>query len=156
MNSTASLGPPTLSSGAIFSNGSSLWLYGGCSYRASSLAFIPPNDIWRYDIADGRWTRSYPTGDPVQRLCRGMSVQVYQSKAFYLGGQVDPYSDPSLYALDNSSPYLVEGILTFDESNQNFRNASSARLNQAGTTISGFLTFMGSLGSEGTYIKLSE
>lgn len=139
--------------GAIFSNGSSLLLYGGYVDKPSSLAAIPPNDVWRYAIADGHWAKSYAKGDPVQRMCHGRSAQVGQSRAFYLGGQVDSWSIPSLYAVDNPSPYMVQGLLIFNESLESFHNTSSIGLNEAGTTARGFLVSIESLGGEGTFGK---
>lgn len=152
LNSTESPGPPTLMGGAIFSNGSSLWLYGGYVLAPSSLAAIPPNDIWRYDIADGNWAKSYTTGDPVQRMCLGRSAQVGLSRTYYLGGQVDRGSIPSLYAVNNPSDYMVQGLLIFNEDLESFHNTSSVGLNEAGTTILGFLVSIGSLGGEGVLV----
>ncbi|KAL8998001.1 MAG: hypothetical protein Q9169_002841 [Polycauliona sp. 2 TL-2023] len=81
-----------------------------------------------------------------------MSIQGHQSKAFHLGGQKDPFSDASCFAQDNPKPYFVQGLLAFEERDESFRNLSSAGLNQAGTLLMGFVSFVGPIGSQGTLV----
>ncbi|KAL8776023.1 MAG: hypothetical protein Q9213_008406, partial [Squamulea squamosa] len=148
-----SYGPPSLNDGAIFSNGSSLWLYGGSVSRAGPpLPAIPPDDIWRYDFATFKWSLSARNGDPIQRLTKGAYLQTDGSKGFYLAGQKDPFSDISFHVNDGAEPYMVEGLLIFDEVSETFHNASTAGMNRLGTMINGFISFIPSLGSEGLLI----
>ncbi len=152
-NTTASKpGPPSLNNGAIFSNGSSLWLYGGARNNLPSRTddSIPPNGIWRYDIAAGQWSQPSPGGDPVQRLYRGTFTQAGSSTAFYLGGIKSPRGDASFYAELDAQDYLVQGLIAFDESMQRFSNVSTTGLNLHGTANDGFLTCIETLGTKGT------
>ncbi|KAL8761220.1 MAG: hypothetical protein Q9184_002652 [Pyrenodesmia sp. 2 TL-2023] len=152
-NTTASKpGPPSLNDGAIFSNGSSLWLYGGVrtSLRVGPPTPIPPNGIWRYDIAAGQWSQPFAGGDPVQRLFRGSFTQAGSSTAFYLGGAKSPLSDAVFNGQSGATPYLVQGLLVFDENKQSFSNVSTTGLNLHGTVKEGFLTCIEALGTQGT------
>ncbi|KAL8736918.1 MAG: hypothetical protein Q9181_002214 [Wetmoreana brouardii] len=152
--SVSETGPPSLNDGAIFSNGSSLWLYGGAvSLAPKDLPAIPPNGIWRYDIAAGQWSQPSTGGDPTQRLFRGRSIQAGNTGAFYLGGAKSPRSDVVFHAeTDNKSSYLVQGLLAFNEYEQTFNNISTAGLNQYGTVIDGFFSYIKALGNQGVLV----
>ena len=73
--------------------------------------------------------------------------------AYYLGGAKAPGSDPAFNAQQDVEPYMVQGLLTFDESNQNFRNSSTVGLNQDNTVADGFLSNIESLGNHGILIS---
>ncbi|KAL8731579.1 MAG: hypothetical protein Q9181_004244 [Wetmoreana brouardii] len=147
-------GPPSLNDGAIFSNGSSLWIYGGVVSQAlRNLPAIPPNGIWRYDIAAGQWSQPSTGGDPTQRLLRGRSIQAGNTGAFYLGGAKSPLSDVVFHAeTDNTNSYLVRGLLAFNEYEQTFNNISTTGLNQYGTVTDGFLSYIKVLGNKGVLV----
>lgn len=149
-------GPPSLNDGAIFSNGSSLWLYGGAVSNAgaekgmiSKSPPIPPADIWRYDFVSSNWTRDSFSGEPIQRLIKGQYVQASSSRAYFLGGVKDPLSDSAFHATSNPKPYAVKGLLVFDESDQKLQNVSTAGMNEAETLFGGFLTFIPHVGGKG-------
>ncbi|KAL8839080.1 MAG: hypothetical protein Q9170_001862 [Blastenia crenularia] len=146
-------GPPSLNDGAIFSNGSSFWLYGGSvSEVPRPQPPIPPNGIWRYDLSSGQWSQPPTGGDPVQRLVQGIPVQASGSKSFNLGGFKSPLSDAVFNAQPDSMQYPVQGLLVFDENEQGFSNVSTTDLNQAGTLVGGFLSSIDTLGNRGVLV----
>ncbi|KAL8883904.1 MAG: hypothetical protein Q9192_006972 [Flavoplaca navasiana] len=152
-------GPPSLNAGAIFSNGSSLWLYGGAVGATptakgmnSKAPPIPPADIWRYDFVSSDWTRDFFSGEPIQRLIRGQYVQASSSRAYFLGGVKDPRSDSAFFAESNPRAYAVQGLLVFDESDQKLQNVSTAGMNEAGTMYNGFLSFVPYVGGKGLLV----
>ncbi|KAI4218187.1 MAG: hypothetical protein L6R36_009085 [Xanthoria steineri] len=150
---TLATSPPSLNSGAIFSNGSSLWLYGGSINRLPNASQeVPPNGIWRYDLGSSDWSRAAPSGEPVQRLVKGSNIDASLSRAYYLGGTKDPYSDPAFLSTRDAEPYAVQGLLTFDKFNQSFQNVSTVGMNNAGTMIFGFMTSISSIGSQGVLV----
>ncbi|KAL9013753.1 MAG: hypothetical protein Q9173_001566 [Seirophora scorigena] len=140
-------GPPSLNNGAIFANATSLWLYGGgVSLAPKRLPPTPPNGIWRYDIAAGEWTQPFASGDPVRRQSLGMSTNLGNSKAIYLGGA----RTAVLTASGDWDPaYLTQGLLVFDGYQESFSNVSTTGLNLYGTVASGFLSFIESVGDQG-------
>ncbi|KAL9628740.1 MAG: hypothetical protein Q9204_005696 [Flavoplaca sp. TL-2023a] len=146
--------PPSLNDGAIFSNGTSLWLYGGSVSVADpgNIPPIPPNGIWRYDLTSSNWSRSLASGQPVQRLVSGPYTKASNSRTFYLGGQKSAWSDPATGGAEAGSPYAVGGLLIFDEFSQQFQNVSTEGMNTAGTMFAGFLTFIPSFGIQGYQI----
>ncbi|KAL9591761.1 MAG: hypothetical protein Q9179_007398, partial [Wetmoreana sp. 5 TL-2023] len=152
--SVSAPGPPSLNDGAIFSNGSSLWLYGGVVSQApKNEPVIPPNGIWRYDIAASQWSQPSAGGDPVQRLFRGTSIQAGNSGAFYLGGAKSPLGDAVFHAeKDAKDQYLVQGLLKFDEYKQTFNNISTIGLNQKGTVSDSYLSYIKAFGSQGVLV----
>lgn len=79
----------------------------------------------------------------------GSNIDASLSKAYYLGGIKDPFSDPAFLSTGVNDGYAVEGLLTFDKSNQNFQNVSTVGMNNAGTMFFGFLTSISSIGSQG-------
>ena len=116
-------------------------------------ALPPPNAVYRYVISEGQWTKVNPSGDPVQRVLIGMSAQSSTtSKGYYLGGAITPLSNPSFYAEANSAPYMIEGLVTFDEGSTTFKNSSTSRMNPDGTVAEGYLALIESLGSQGVLI----
>ncbi|KAL8993663.1 MAG: hypothetical protein Q9169_006174 [Polycauliona sp. 2 TL-2023] len=123
---TLATSPPTMNDGALFSNGSSLWLYGG---KVTSLPGpkppIPPNAIWRYDLGSGTWSQSPSRGQPIQRLVDGTYLQTNTSQALYLGGFKARRSDASYNALRDSENYAVQGLLVFDQMDGTIRNDST-------------------------------
>ena len=154
-NTTASLpGPPTLNDGAIFSEGSHLWLYGGAiSLALQPVPPIPPNGIWKYDLVREQWSQGSTGGIPVQRLHLGITAQSTDSKAYYLGGAKGPKSDAAFNAEPDAEAYLVGSLLTFDEQSESFRNSSTKGLNEYGTVADGFLNLIESLGKGGVLIS---
>ena len=117
---------------------------------------IPPtNAVYQYNIGEAQWTQTNPGGDPVQRVLIGMSAQS-SSKAvgYYLGGAITPLSNPSFYAETNSTPYMVEGLVTFNEGSATFKNSSTSQMNADGTIAEGYLALIESLGSQGVLIAL--
>ena len=113
----------------------------------------PPNAVYRYNIGESQWAQINPGGDPVQRVLIGMSVQSSTaSVGYYLGGAITPLSNPSFYAETNSTPYMVEGLVTFNERSATFKNSSTSQMNPDGTIAEGYLALIESLGSEGVLL----
>lgn len=112
-----------------------------------------PNAIYQYNINESQWAQMNPGGDPVQRVLIGMSAQSSTtSVGYYLGGAITPLSDPSFYAETNSRPYMVEGLVSFNERSATLKNSSTSQMNADGTVAGGFLALIESLGSEGVLI----
>ena len=146
-------GPQTLNDGTLFSDNSSLFLYGGALSNAPGAPSVPPpNGVWRYDIEKASWSNITTRGDAVQRLHLGMSAQSSTGEAYYLGGAKTPKSDAAFLELPGSTPYMIEGLLSFNESSLAFRNHSSAGLNDHGTVAGGFLVLIQSLGRKGVLV----
>lgn len=145
---------PSLNDGSMFSDKTSLYLFGGAISMAPGAPGIPPpNAIYQYNIGGSQWTQMNPGGDPVQRVLIGMSAQSSTtSVGYYLGGAITPLSNPSFYAETNSTPYMIEGLLTFDEESATLKNSSTSQMNPDGTIAEGYLVLIESLGSEGVLI----
>lgn len=145
---------PSLNDGCMFSDNASLYLFGGAISMAPGAPGIPPpNAIYQYNLGDGQWTQMNPGGDPVQRVLIGMSAQSSKTSAgYYLGGAITPLSNPSFYAETNSTPYMIEGLVTFNEASATLKNSSTSQMNPDGTVAEGHLALIESLGSEGVLI----
>ena len=82
-----------------------------------------------------------------------MSVQSSTTAVgYYLGGAVTPLSNPAFDAQTNSTSYLVEGLVTFNERSATFKNSSTSQMNEDGTVAEGYLALIESLGSQGVLI----
>lgn len=138
----------------MFSDNTSLYLFGGAISIAPGAPGIPqPNAIYQYNINESQWAQMNPGGDPVQRVLIGMSAQSSTTAVgYYLGGAITPLSDPSFYAETNSRPYMVEGLVSFNERSATLKNSSTSQMNADGTVAGGFLALIESLGSEGVLI----
>ena len=112
----------------------------------------PPNGIWQYDIAKDQWSNITTRGDPVERIHLGSYVQSSTGEGYYLGGARTPKSDEAFLALPGAMPYMVGGLLSFNESSLTIQNSSSSGLNDAGTEASGFLVLIESLGQNGVLV----
>ncbi|KAL6717932.1 hypothetical protein ACLMJK_004017 [Lecanora helva] len=147
--------PPTLNDGSMFATKSGLFLFGGAlSAAPGAPAVPPPNALWQYDFSNDNWTSITPSGDPVQRIHWGTSVQaVNSSNGYFLGGAITPKSDPAFNALSGAEPYQVQGLITLNEDTVHYTNSSTTGLNLDGTTLGGFLTLIESLGSAGVLIS---
>ena len=111
------------------------------------------NAIYQYNLSEGQWSQMNPGGDPVQRVLIGMSAQSSRGPVgYYLGGAVTPLSNPSFYAETNSTPYMVKGLVTFNEGSATFENSSTSNMNAEGTIAEGYLALIESLGSHGVLI----
>ena len=145
---------PSLNDGSLFSDGGSLYLFGGAISMAPGAPGIPStNAVYQYNIEEAQWAQLNPGGDPVQRILIGMSVQSSRnSVGYYLGGAITPLSNPSFYAETNSTPYMVEGLVTFNEGSLTFKNSSTSSMNPDGTIAEGYLALIESLGSQGVLI----
>ena len=116
-------------------------------------AIPPASAIYQYSLSHGLWTELDPGGGLVQRVLIGMSVQGSTTAVgYYLGGAVTPLSNPSFYAQANSTPYMVQGLLAFDEGSMTFKNSSTSQMNTDGTVAEGYLALIESLGSQGVLI----
>lgn len=151
---TVASSAPSLNDGSMFSDNTSLYLFGGAISMAPGAPGIPqPNAIYQYNINESQWAQMNPGGDPVQRVLIGMSAQSSTtSVGYYLGGAITPLSDPSFYAETNSRPYMVEGLVSFNERSATLKNSSTSQMNADGTVAGGFLALIESLGSEGVLI----
>ncbi|KAL8849616.1 MAG: hypothetical protein Q9221_005383 [Calogaya cf. arnoldii] len=152
----------------MFSNGSSLWLYGGAvtggpgpslwlydgkvANESETQPPIPSNDIWRYDLESSDWSRMPTRGEPIQRLVQGAYLQTRMSKGFYLGGIKTGLSDASYFAHNNPKDYPVQGLLVFDETDETIHNASTVGMNKGGTFFTGFAVHIPSIGNQGVLI----
>ncbi|KAL9595979.1 MAG: hypothetical protein Q9219_006102 [cf. Caloplaca sp. 3 TL-2023] len=144
--------PPSLNKGAIFSNGSSLWLYGGyLSKKSPEYSRMPTNGIWRYDIATDQWTQPPVKDDNIQRLFGGTTVQAGNLNAFYLGG-VTPDNSSTETPVTDPKGYQARGLLAFDESEQSFSNISTVTMNTFGTVEYGYLSYIEFFGSKGVLV----
>ena len=151
--STSGLNPPCLNDGSIFSNNSSLYLYGGATSKAPGASEVPPpNGVWQYDIQKARWSNIATHGDQVQRIHLGMTVQSTSGTAYYLGGVKTPNSDAAFAALPGAMPYMVQGLLSFNESSPSFRNESTVSANDHGTVAGGNMVLIESLGRQGVLV----
>jgi hypothetical protein len=81
-----------------------------------------------------------------------MSVQSSKGEAYYLGGAKTPESDPAFLELPGATPYMVQGLLSFNESSVTFQNKSSSGMNRHGTAAGGFLTLIEPLGEKGVLV----
>ena len=116
-------------------------------------AIPPANAIYQYSLGHGQWTHLDPGDGLAQRVLIGMSVQSSRTAAgYYLGGAVTPLSNPSFYAQTNSTPYMVQGLLAFNEGSMTFKNSSTSQMNMDGTVAEGCLALIESLGSQGVLI----
>ena len=115
---------------------------------------IPPtNAVYQYSLGEGQWTQLNAGGGFVQRVLIGMSAQSSSAPVgYYVGGAVTPLSNPSFFAQTNSTPYMVEGLITFDETSLTFKNSSTSQMNADGTVAEGYLALIESLGSQGALI----
>ena len=112
----------------------------------------PPNGIWQYNIARDQWSQVATRGDPVERIHIGSYAQSSTGEGYYLGGAKTPESDAAFLALPGATPYMVEGLLSFNESSLTIQNSSSSGLNDAGTEAGGFLVLIESLGQNGVLV----
>ncbi|KAL8824189.1 MAG: hypothetical protein Q9191_005232 [Dirinaria sp. TL-2023a] len=150
--------PPTLNDGTIFSDGSSLYLFGGGISVANPPVInapksTPTNGVWQYEFGSGQWNMATLSGDAVQRMTLGMSVQSSSHPTgYYLGGVKLPAADPYFWTVPGATPYMDQGLLTFDESSVNFQNDSTTGLNDFGTLAEGFLALIESVGSKGVLV----
>lgn len=145
--------PPILNDGSIFSDSSSLYFFGGAlSLAPGAPSTPPPNALWQYDIQKRKWNKAALGGEPVERIHIGSNVQSSKLQGYYLGGAITPRSDAAFLALDRATPYMVEGLLEFNESSIAFSNVSTNGLNDQGTVAAGFLSLIESLGDEGVLV----
>lgn len=112
----------------------------------------PPNALWQYDIDKRKWEKAALGGDPVERIHIGSGVQSSKPQGYYLGGVFAPNSDAAFDALDNATPYMVGGLLEFNETTVEFNNVSTTGLDAEGTAGGGFLNLIESLGDEGVLV----
>ena len=145
---------PSLNDGSMFSDNSSLYLFGGAISMAPGAPGIPPpNAIYQYNIGESQWTQMNLGGEPVQRVLIGMSAQSSTtSVGYYVGGAITPLSSPSFYAETNPTPYLIEGLVTFNEGFSTLKNSSTSQMSPDGTVAEGFLALIESLGSQGILV----
>lgn len=153
-NITGSSSAPSLNDGAIFSNDSRLYLFGGAvANNSGPHPSPPPNSVWQYDIDADEWSKAAPKGDSVQRIIMGNTIQSSNSQAYYLGGMINPRSNTAFLAIPFALPYLVQGSLEFDVAAVQFTNVSTSGLDSEGTVAEGFLGLIESLGDEGVLIS---
>ena len=131
-----------------------MYLFGGALSAAPGAPTVPPpNGIWQFNFNDSKWIPVVPSGDPVQRIHWGQTAQALNnSLAYFLGGAITPKSDPSFNALPGAVPYMVQGLVTINETNVSLTNSSTIGLNSDGTTIGGFMTLIETLGSVGVIV----
>ena len=149
--------PPTMNDGSMFADNSSLYLYGGgisVAYPAiGAPTALPPDGVWQYDLGSGQWSMAALSGVPVNRSIIGMSLQSFSSSvAYYLGGVKEPASDPYFWILPGATPYMDQGLLSFEEGSLTFQNFSTSGINEYGTAAAGFMTLIESIGTYGVLI----
>ena len=146
-----------MNDGSIFASNASLYLFGGgisvANPATGAPTTLPPNGVWQYEMSSSKWSMAVLGGSPVQRMVGGANVQsTSTSVAYYLGGAHAPASDPLFWTLPGATPYLDQGLLSFDETSASFQNDSSSGLNQFGTAAGGFLNLIESLGTHGILV----
>ena len=148
---------PTMNDGSIFASNETLYLFAGgisVAYPAvDAPTALPPNGVWQYDMSSSQWSRAILGGSSPQRMVSGMSTQSSLNPvAYYLGGAHAPSSDPYFWTLPGATPYLDQGLLSFDETSTSFQNASTSGLNLHGTAAGGFLNLIESVGTHGVLV----
>ena len=81
-----------------------------------------------------------------------MTVRSTSGTAYYLGGAKAPNSDAAFAALPRAMPYMVQGLLSFNESSPSFRNESTVSANDHGTMAGGSMVLIESLGRQGVLV----
>lgn len=122
---------------------------------ANAPAVPPANGVWQYTsrLNNGPWAQASIGGEPVQRIHLGSSMQsTTRSIGYYLGGAITPRSDASFNAVPNAMPYMVEGLVTFNETSIDLQNSSTAGLDQDSTAAAGFAALIETLGSAGVLV----
>lgn len=113
----------------------------------------PPDGIWQYHLINSQWSQATPGGDPMQRVLIRMAGQSSSSSVGYcLGDAVTPLSNPSFFAQANSTPYMIEGLVTFNEDSMFLTNSSTSQMNVDGPVAECFLALIESVGSQGVLI----
>lgn len=148
---------PTLNDGSIFADAANLYLFGGgisvANPAVGAPTTLPPNAVWQYDVSSNQWSMAILGGIPAQRMVRGMSAQSTSSPvAYYLGGAHAPSSDPYFWTVPGATPYLDQGLLSFDETSTRFQNFSTSGLSRYGTAAGGFLNLIESIGTHGVLV----
>ena len=150
---------PTLNDGQIFATNGSLYLYGGgisvANPAIGAPTMLPPNGVWQYNFDSSLWNAMIPSpgSSPVQRMVIGMSAQTTSSStAYYLGGAHAPAGDPDFWTVPGATPYLDQGLLSFDGASQSFQNLSTSGLNQYETAAGGFMNLIESIGTHGVLV----
>ena len=146
-----------MNDGSMFTDNSSLYLYGGgisVAYPAiGAPTVLPPDGVWQYDLGSGQWSMAALSGVPVNRSVIGVTAQSSSSPvAYHLGGVKEPASDPYFWTLPDATPYMDQGLLAFEEGSLTFRNYSTSDLNQYGTAAAGFMALIESIGSHGVLV----
>ncbi|KAH1913816.1 hypothetical protein KXW47_004866 [Aspergillus fumigatus] len=144
--------PPYLNEGASFSNGESLFFYGGYSSGWGGPP-IPPLATWKYDIANNNWTRDGFWGVPLVRLTQGGAVQSsVDKKAYYLSGTLNPAGNPVFYGTPGADTYMTPGLITLDMNTLEWTNASTTDMDTFGTIGDGYMSLIESVGDQGLIV----
>ena len=152
-NTNAAMDPPTLNDGAMWSDGSSLLLFGGALSRARGASpVIPPQGTWKYDILQDAWTNQGFNGARMQRIHLGVTAQSSTNEGYYLGGAITPASDPLFNSIPGAQPYMVSGLVTLQEDDLSFNNLSTVGMNSYNTMTAGYMVLIESLGESGILV----
>ena len=153
---------PTMNDGQIFATDESLFLFGGgisvANPAVGAPTTLPPNGVWQYNFNSSQWVMAITDGStagsvPVQRMVIGMSARgASSSKTYYLGGAHAPAGDPYFWTVPGATPYLDQGLLSFDGAIPSFGNFSTSGLNQYGTAAGGFMNLIESVGTQGILV----
>lgn len=146
--------PPSLDEGASFSDGPSLYFWGGYINSHGGPPHPPPHTAWKYDIQSDHWSNSVFTGASLQaRLIEGAAAQsTAHKKAYYLDGLVVPEANENLFNTDGAGEYSVNGLLVLDQETQKWSNKSTSDLNEYGTINDGFLNLSEKVGDQGILV----
>ncbi|KJK61802.1 Kelch motif [Aspergillus parasiticus SU-1] len=139
-----------LDEGAAWSDGDNLFFYGGYVSGVNGPS-VPPLGTWKYNIASNEWDHSGFSGAALVRLCQGGAVQS-SSKAYYLGGSLNPGGNPSFAGTAGADVYMDPGLITLDMDKQEWTNASTADMNEWGTIGDGYTSLLESAGDEGVIV----
>ena len=107
--------PPMMNDGSMFTDNSSVYLYGGgisVAYPAIGAPIVlPPGGVWQYDIGSGKWSMAALSRVSVNGSIIGMSAQISSSPiAYYLSGVKEPASDLHIWTLPGATPYMDQGL----------------------------------------------
>jgi hypothetical protein len=99
----------TFNDAALFSDGTTLYFFGGAiSLAPQALLGVPPEGTWKYNFAQDQFSEPSIDGSPpVQRIHIGVTAQSTNKTGYYLGGAITPKSDPAFNALPGAVPYML-------------------------------------------------
>lgn len=81
-----------------------------------------------------------------------MAAQSSSGMGYYLGGAKVPNSDAAFYVMPEAVPYMVQGLLSFNEGSLSIQNDSTVTADDHGTMAGGNLVLIETLGKQGVLV----